>query len=162
MAKTQKEAVYVATRSVLSDNGIVFEDKQDIKDVMTTDMRKSIISIVVEGLKSGEVALKEGYDMSKVEGYTNGMVSNWFRKDKRFNGGTKHVVLNPGSRAGSTNPQIKEMRKLLKTVEPGSAAARQVETVLAAAIIEHKAASQKQVKIDVDALPAELRDLVKE
>ena len=45
------------------------------------------------------------------------MLSNWLRKDKRLNGNVQYVAKNPGSRAGSTDPQIKAMRVLLSTQE---------------------------------------------
>ena len=159
--KAQKEAVYEATRSTLNEKGIKFEDGQDAKPLIDTDMRKSIIGIVVAGCQDGSVLLKEGFDQSKLPTYTSGLVSNWLRKDKRLNGGDAYQTQNPGSRAGSSNPEIKEIRKLLKTVEAGSAAEEKIKGVLAEKIAEHKAKNQKKVEIDMDALPEALREYVK-
>jgi len=160
--KTQKEAVYEATRSVLKEHAIKFEDGQEVKPLVSTDMRKSIISIVVEGFKAGTVAIRDDFDQAKLDSYTNGMVSNWFRKDDRLNGGVKHEIANPGSRAGASNPEIKEIRKLMKTLEASDPNYAKVETILNQKVAEHKASKQKKIEIDVSNLPEELKNLVQQ
>ena len=157
---TQKQGVYQATRSVLQENGVVFEDRQDVKPLVTTEMRKNIISIVVAGLKEGNIMIRDDFDEVKLESYTKGMVSNWFRKDERLNGGVKHEIANPGSRAGATNPKIREIKKLLATLTSDDKNKAKVEAVLAEEIAKHKAATQKKIEIDIDQLPDDLKDLV--
>ena len=167
--KKQSEAVYEATRAVLKENEIVFEDGQDVKPLVNDDMKKSIVDIVMEGLKTGKVALRDGYDHSKLPTYTKGMVANWFRKDSRLNGGVKHKVANPGIRAGSSDLGVKEMRKLLKihkTPENGVVDKKVVAKIEAAIDAKIKSIklekARKIIDVDVNHLPDDLKDLVPE
>ena len=51
-----------------------------------------------------------------MKSYVSGLVNNWIRKYKPFNQGVKYEIKNPGSRKGSGDEQVREMRKLLKTI----------------------------------------------
>jgi hypothetical protein len=125
--KTQKQAVYEATSNVLSDLGIHFTDGMNVCEVITDDARDAIQTIVFEGFRDSAISLdttdankdKLSSD-SKLKAYVSGLVSNWFRKDKRLNGGTQYIAKNPGSRAGSNDPEVRELRKALKIFEKGS------------------------------------------
>jgi hypothetical protein len=162
----QSEAVYKATIEVLADKGIHFEDGQNISDVMTTDIRKEVISIVCEGFKAGSVDLKDTpsnqaklADDAKLREYTNGLVSNWYRKDQRFNGGEAYTPKNPGSRAGSQDEQVKAIRALLKSGKLDDSGMQLAQAKLDERLAEIRAASST-VEIDVDALPDDLKYLV--
>ena len=103
----QREAVYSATKSVLKDATVSFEDGNNINTVMTEDFRKRIHAIVVSAFKEGKVEFKATAsndsklaNESELSSYVSGLISNWFRKDKRFNGNTTYSAKNPGSRAG--------------------------------------------------------------
>jgi hypothetical protein len=117
----QREAVYSATKSVLADAGIKFEDGADISLVMTEGLRSKITAIVCGGFKAGTVDLKDTPSNKtklssepELNSYVSGLISNWFRKDIRFNGGVSYEPKNPGSRTGSTDPQLKALRQLHK------------------------------------------------
>jgi len=111
---TQEEAVFQAITNVVGE--------QEGAYTPTKEQRAQVTEILVEGFKSGTIALKDTpanaeklADDAKLRSYCSGLQSNWLRKDPRLNGGVKYVAKNPGSRAGSTDPQVKAMRTLLQT-----------------------------------------------
>ena len=103
---TQKEAVFQAVVNVCGDQEVYNPSKEQ---------RASVNQILFEGFKAGSVELERTYSDTELKAYVSGLQSNWLRKDKRLNGGVAYVAKNPGSRAGSTDPQIKAMRALLST-----------------------------------------------
>ena len=147
----QKEAVFQAVTNVCgpSDTGAF---------TPTKEQRSSINQILFAGFQAGEIKYEgdvpEGADLKS---YVSGLQSNWLRKDKRLNGNTTYVAKNPGSRAGSSDAQIVAMRMLLTTVDPTKKA--QIQAFIDKRLAEIKPA--KSVTIDVDALPEELKHLVK-
>ena len=155
----QKEAVYTTVINVLSENGIKFEEGMIVKEVLTTEMKKTISSILFEGFRSDEIELKKCFEDDKLKGYISGLLNNWLRKDKRFNNGKDYEVKNPGSRAGSGDSQIKELRKLLKVEGLTEEQVTKVQAAIKARLIEIK--PETQMVINVDELPEHLRDLVK-
>ena len=160
----QKDAVYQATYNVLADNDITFEDHSDITEVMTKEYRTLIICIVCEGFKAGEVQFKDTPankeklgDDGKLKEYVSGLVSNWHRKDKRFNGNTTYKLKNPGSRAGQGDEQLKALRALYKQfkgVDDGKAT--EIQTAIDTRVGQIRTEKAKQVQVNIDALPAEL------
>ena len=111
---TQEEAVFLAITNVCEAIEGKFEPSKD--------ERAKVTEILVEGFKAGKIALKDTpnnqaklSDDAKLRSYCSGLQSNWLRKDPRLNGNVKYVAKNPGSRAGSTDPQVKAMRVLLAT-----------------------------------------------
>jgi len=118
---------------------------------------------VTTAMAAGEIELKEDarkkYDTeSKLRSYCDGLVSNWLRKDDRLNGGEKYEPKNPGSRAGSGDEVVRELRKLKKITADEThltAIDAEIEKRLAAI----KASKAKDVEIDVEKLPEELRHL---
>lgn len=136
----QRESVYVATMNVLADHSVNFDEGQDVSTVMTKDIRKEIVAIVTQSIMAGETEFSAEASTKhdtepKVRAYTSGLVNNWHRKDKRFNGGTKYEAKNPGSRTGSSDEQIKALKTLRTTKEGDEEALK----VIDAAITERKA-----------------------
>lgn len=166
----QKTAVYATLHSVCKDKGIEFVDGKTIANNLPKDVKAIIIGIVTEGLMDGSVSLKdtEGNtekrsDETKMKGYTEGLVSNWLRKDNRLNGGTSYETKNPGSRAGSSDAGVKEMRKLLKALtEAGDEDnAIKVQAEIDARLAEIRKERAKDVNINMELIPEKLRDLLK-
>ena len=166
MSKTQREAVYSATKNVLAEAGISFEDHQDnIKDVMTDDLRTSITSIIVESFKAGEVEFKDTpankeklADDSKLKSYVSGLVSNWYRKDKRFNQNVTYEAANPGSRAGQGDSQMKNLRLLKKQFEAAGKDTKEIDEAIEARATVIKASKAKSIEVNLDEIPAELKE----
>ena len=161
----QRQAVYVATMNVLAEHEIPFDDGQagGAEKVVTKDMRASIVDGISLAILNGEVEMstegKAKYnDLKKMKTYVSGLVSNWFRKDPRLNGNTKHQAKNPGSRAGAGDEQIKALKTLL-TVKAGDAeAVAAIEQAIEARKTEISAS--KQVELTpamIECLPAELK-----
>jgi len=160
---TQKEAVYNITMSVLYENKVVFDEgEQHINEVMTKEMRSTITECLMDSFRFGdEVKLDKDYDYKKLRAYTQGVISNWYRKDPRLNGGTKYIPKKKGSRVGLNDPQVKAMRKMLKEVKKTNNQqhinAIQTEINKRLAIIQSEKAKSK---VDVSAIPEHLRHLV--
>lgn len=150
----QKEAVYTAICSVLGEAGIPFTEGMNVASVMSKEFRAQVNGILFEGFRSGSITLDREFTDTELKAYVSGLQSNWIRKDKRLNGDVAYIAKNPGSRAGSGDPQLKAMRALLSTLTSPSDKA-EVQKHIDARVSE--IASTKTVKvIDYSALPADL------
>jgi hypothetical protein len=161
----QRQATVNTILSVLNDNGIDYElnGPTAVKDVLTDSMKAQVRDILFTSFRNGQVEYKSSFqskvdDDSELKKYISGLVNNWIRKAKEFNSGNTYKAKNPGSRAGSTDPEVKEMRKLLSvTTDPESRA--MIESAISERIAALKAEKQ-QVEIDVNNLPEHLKHLV--
>jgi len=147
---TQKEAVF---ETVCKFYGQKFKNGMD----HSKDDKSKIVDALIESFEKGKWEIKS--EQENLRTYVIGLLNNHLRKDTRMNGGDKYTAKNPGSRAGQGDPEIKEARKLLKTFEEGSDQYNKIQSVITAKVEAAKAEKQK-TSIDVEALPAELRELV--
>lgn len=164
---SQRQAVFTATMNVLADKGISFDEGQTptAQELVTKDMRKSIMEVVTNGIQNGEVEFSDDArakhtTVEKVRTYVSGLINNWFRKDKRLNGGAKYESKNPGSRAGSTDEQIKALKTLRKAKSDDADAVKAIDEAIATRQAEIAATKVKRVEVtqeQLDAIPAELR-----
>lgn len=157
---TQKEATFNAVMSVLAENGISVSEGTDVNTLMNKELRSQISAILIEGFHNETIELDKAYDDKGLKGYTSGLLSNWLRKDKRLNGGTKYSAKNPGSRAGSGDPSLTAMRRLLTTLTTDEDKA-EVQEAINARLAEIQASKVKAVSIDASVLPAELAKFIK-
>ena len=154
----QKEGVFNAVCAVTE------QESFDGAVTLTKEQRASVISIVTEGLVSGDIdmtaaAREKHNDEAKMRTYTNGLVSNWLKKDLRLNGNEPHKPKNPGSRAGSSDAVIKNLKALKSTLSnPEQIAA--VDAEIDKRLATLKAEKTKTVEIDINLIPEDLRDLV--
>ena len=150
---TQGELVYIAVRSVFTSNEAVPSTKS-----WTDDQLKRVHDRVLLGFVNGEVSKNSGgNDEVALRKYIPGLVNNWVRKDTRLNGGTKYVPLNPGSRTGSGDETLKNLKLMLGMVsDPDAKVAVQAE-------IDKRieALKPKTVTLNIDAIPEALRHLIK-
>jgi hypothetical protein len=147
---TQKDAVFSAVTNVCGD--------QDGAYSLSKEQRASVNQILFEGFKNGSIVFNGDLPQDKeLRAYVSGLQSNWLKKDKRLNGNTQYMAKNPGSRKGSTDPQIKAMRALLATRSNESERA-EIQAFIDSRLAEIKPA--KVVSINVNDLPAELQHLV--
>ena len=161
MGIKQKDSVFAAVTTVLEESG------QEINGAvtLTKDQRSQVVSMVASSLMSGETEFSSEasakYDtLDKVKSYTVGLVNNWLRKDTRLNGGSKYQPKNPGSRQGSSDPVIKELKKLLSTLtEEDQREAVQNEINTRQAELQASRQAAKKVSINSDLLPEHLRNL---
>jgi len=170
MAMKQREAVYLSTTEVLAHKGIEFMPSvTDVRDVVNTEIRKEIADRVVNLFKSGGVEFK-GTDANQAKlsdekllrNYVTGLITNWFNKDPQLNGGSKYQAKNPGSRAGSSDAQLKEMRLLKKHLETigNTEGIARVEEAIQARIAELRTEKAPTLpEVSTDNLPDFLKDL---
>lgn len=154
----QKEAVFNAVCEVLG------QDSFDSAVELSKDSRAIVIKIVSDGLTLGTVELSDAArakfdDDQKMRTYTNGLVSNWLRKDLRLNGGTPYQTKNPGSRAGAGDPLLKNLKALQSTLTDADQIAA-VQGEIDKRMAELKKQRAKKVTIDVDLIPDDLRLLI--
>ena len=162
---TQREAVFTAVKSVLTEAGVKFEEGQNVSELMTTELRAQVNAILVEGFKASTIELKDTAtnrakleDEAELKKYVSGLQSNWLNKDSRLNGATKYVPKNPGSRTGSQDPQIAALRGLMKTkTEADEIAEIQGYIDERLAQLATAKVKTKQVKVNFSDLPQELQ-----
>ena len=160
----QREGVVNTILSVLKSKGIDYQLGGETPVSQYKDSFKAeTIAIVAAGFMSGSIEMsadaKAKYhtiDLLRTK-YVPGLVDNWVRKFKPFNGGEKYEAKNPGSRSGSQDEQIKAMRNLLKCVADPETKA-EIQLAIDARMAEIK--PNTTVEINVDALPEHLRHLV--
>lgn len=161
----QKTAVCNALIAVLADRGVKYEinGSTPIKEVLTDKDLATVRAFIFAGFRNGEIAMDSESaakytDDSAMKTYVSGLVNNWVRKEKTFNAGKTYAAKNPGSRKGSSDEKIKQMKLLLgQTTNPEHRALIQAE-------IDSRIAEIKptvSVEIDASKLPASLQHLVK-
>jgi len=142
----QGDAVYQAIVNVCG--------QQDTKYEPSKEQRASVKQILFDGFKAGTIVLGKEYTDEELSAYIPGLISNWLRKDKRLNGGVAYVPANPGSRAGSSDPQVKAMRLLLASkTDPEERA--EIQGFIDARVATLKPA--KTVDLNIDDLPEALK-----
>ena len=153
---TQKEAVFQAVTKII---GSEFKEGMDCGAWFKArpEAKAELQAAVLEAFNSGACEIKSAQE--NMNTYVQGLISNHLRKDIRINGGEKYVAANPGSRAGQSDPQIKAMRQLAKTLEEGSAEHTKVVNAINEKLAAIKAEKAK-VEINVDDLPEDLKSLV--
>ena len=164
MSISQKQAVYEAVTTILTENKVSFEDGQNAAELLTKEMRAEVVALVSQGMMQGEVDIADDKrNEDYIKGYTPSLVSNHLNKDTRLNGGSKYVTKNPGSRAGSGDAQLKALRGLKATLTASNASEKEIAEIdghiedRLKAIAAAKPAKVKTVKVNFDDLPEELR-----
>ena len=155
---SQKEAVFSAVSSVLSEANIVVNEGESFATHMNRELRAQVTNILVEGFGNGTIVLDKAFaSEAELRTYCSGLTSNWLRKDTRLNGGIKYEAKNPGSRVGSSDVQLKAMRALLSTKTDPSERA-EIQTFIDARVSEIKVSRKPAKTIDFSALPVELAE----
>ena len=146
--KKQKEAVFETIN-------IMFEIVTGAPVALSKSQKDEVITVLVDGFANKQIEysgeLPQGQDLRN---YCSGLLNNWLRKDTRLNGGVQYQAKNPGSRTGSTDPQIKAMRALLAT-RTDEAERAEIQAFIDARIAQIKPVTK--VQVNVDDLPAELK-----
>lgn len=162
----QRDAVYSAVTSVLSDAGVHFEDGMNVSTMLTKEHRGSVQAIIVEGFTSGKIAFEASEanaekmsNPAKLNAYVSGLISNWVRKDKRLNGNEAYAAKNPGSRTGSSDEQLKTLRALKKRFA-GTEKESIIDAQIDKRVSELRAAKAKTTELSAEqlaALPEDVR-----
>ncbi|CAB4125693.1 hypothetical protein UFOVP53_202 [uncultured Caudovirales phage] len=154
----QREATVNCILSVLEERGVEYElnGPTPIATVLNSDDKHKVRSILITMFQQGKIDFKDSSRLSDdkyMKEYVSGLVNNWIRKAPEFNGNAKYEAKNPGSRAGSGDEQIREMKKLLSTVTD-QATKDLIQSHIDARVAEIKPAT---VSVNYDAIPADLR-----
>lgn len=142
----QKEATYAAVINVTGFNG-------EGVCAPTKEERAQISAILIEGFSSNQISIERVFSATELKSYVSGLLSNWLRKDTRLNGDVKYQAKNPGSRQGSSDPQLKALMTLFSTLTE-DAEKTEVMTYITARKAELNVPKVKE--IDYSVLPADL------
>lgn len=153
----QKEGTFNAVTEVMGEIDGAF--------VPTKEQRIKIIALITSGIMNQEITYRKDHtNVVEVKTYANGLLSNYLAKDSRLNGNVKYEVKNPGSRAGNTDPTIKEMRKLKANLIAAGQTdqIKVIDEAIAKRVSElsTKAPVKKVIKVDMDKIPEELKVLL--
>ena len=157
----QREATVNCILSALEERGVEYElnGPTPISEVLTPDDKKNVRSILFTMFQQGKVDFKDSsklQDTKYMTDYISGLVNNWIRKAPEFNSQVKYEAKNPGSRQGSQDEQVREMKKLLSTVQD------QATKDLIQSHIDNRLAELKPaITVNLDLIPESLRHLIK-
>jgi hypothetical protein len=158
----QRSATVNVLLSVFNESGneYVLNGEVNLKDVITPDQKQKTKQILFTMFREGKITYKPEFeakvqDDSELNKYIGGLINNWLRKAKELNNGEKYEAQNPGSRAGSGDPQVRELKKLLAKVKGTTHEAK-----VQAAIAERLEEIKPKVEINTDLIPESLQGLV--
>ncbi len=160
----QKEAVFSAVKSAFKNHHISFiEGQTDVASETKSnkDLRSEIVTSLYNSFVAGEIAFGSVFKSdADMKSYASSLLNNWIRKDVRLASGIKYVTKNPGSRAGSSDPELKELNKLLM-VQTNAKADHSIISAIKLAITtkteERKLAkTSKTTKVDMSKISPDL------
>ena len=160
---SQKDAVVKQVKAIL---GSSFDPTKPVKELLTKSQIIEVRANVVAEIMAGNIAYS--LDISDEAGmatYVAGLVSNHIRKAKELNGGQSYRP--ETTNAGKNDERLRELSKLLKTVEKESDDYKQIsfailerKTELGVTVSTPRPRKKKEAKeivIDINALPESLR-----
>lgn len=149
----QKEGVYSVVMSYLSEHGLTHDNESALQ--LSDEQRKDIKMILAIGFHEGKIDMTErarakynSVDKLNKE-YVGGLLSNWLRKDLRLNGNVPHEIKSPGSRSGSGDAIVKNLKLLLKDPRLSESQRKQVEAQIAKRQSEIKAKLTPEINWEV-------------
>ena len=128
MSVSQREIVYTTVTSVFAQSKVAFTPSQSVaKDLCTSDLRKAVTQDIMAAFRAGQVELKATDANAKkiasdpeLRKYISGLITNWFNKDPRLNGGTGGSTASTGTKSSggrlNSDPEIRRLRNLHKTL----------------------------------------------
>ena len=156
----QRKATCSTVLAVLEERGVNYElnGVTTVSEVLTEADKKAVRDTLFSMFRGNQVEMSDEakikYEDDKaLKSYISGLVNNWIRKAPEFNNNQAYVAKNPGSRAGSGDVQIKEMKKLLN-VTKDETAKKEIQSCIDARIQEIKPV---ETNIDFDKIPESLR-----
>ena len=165
MKMNQRKATVYTILAVLEERGEAYElnGSKAIAEILTDADKKAVRDALFSMFRSSQVEMAEDSqekyaDDGKLKNYIGGLVNNWIRKAPEFNCGGKYTPKNPGSRVGSGDEQIREMKKLLSSTADAETKAV-IQSHIDSRLAEIKPTTQ--VTVDASKLPESLRHLVK-
>ena len=163
--KTQSQATIDITVNYCKEKEIhATPFETDYKEVLSSDDKKAIVSMVFEGMVNGDISVNEA-SLVKYENdhkawrrYTVGLLNDRLRKAKALNGNTTYVAKEPGKLSGARDPELKALMQVLTLKNtPEVKAEIQAEIDRRKGEIAVTKATKTAKPINYDALPADLR-----
>lgn len=162
----QKGAVVATVLAMLAEYDIEFTPFQEAplaKELLDDKMKAEVRAILFEGFRNDEIVLSEKAKVkyktdAALKVYVSGLLNNHLRKAKELNGNVQWVADKPGSRAGSGDETVREMKKMLKGFDPTSEEYRLIQVEIDKRIALIKPA--KSVVINADVIPEHLKHLL--
>ena len=157
----QREATVNCILSVLEERGVEYElnGPTPINEVLTPDDKKNVRSILFTMFQQQKIDFRDTSRLSDTKymtDYISGLVNNWIRKAPEFNNDSKYQAKNPGSRYGTQDEQVREMKKLLSTVTDQA-----TKDIIQSHIDTRLQELKPAVTVNLDLIPASLRHLIK-
>ena len=149
----------------MDDQEIPFDEGQDLAPMLKShpDCRQMIVNELVDGFNKGEIELTKPLDPVELKNYSNGLLTNWVRKDKRLNGNVKYHITEPGSRTSSADVVMKQLKKVLRILLVNNTDPLEIE--LLKNLIKRRSEEVRKKKvvkenIDIDHIPEHLKHLI--
>ena len=148
----QKNGVY----SVVSELCVIENKKCEIGDEKSLVVDKLCVMFENGEIEMSERAREKYIGTKELRGYVGGLVNNWLRKDVRLNGGEKYVTKNPGSRVGTSDKMLKNL-KLLRSTLTDEVKIKEIDKVIEERVQEIKVEKNKDVVVDMSVISDELK-----
>ena len=146
----QKDGVFAAVLAVCGPNF-----NQPILEHVSDGQLKDIHDLVVAEFQAGNIEYRGGCPAEeRIRKYVPSLVNNWMRKDLRLNGGKEYEPKRPGSRQGSGDEQLRNLKALLELV-PDATAKAEIRKAIEQRTMELEAA--KRPTVDITKVPEHLR-----
>lgn len=164
----QKDAIYNLIVGAFATANIPFNDGMDVASTMKDKtFRASVQAAAEAGFLAGEIPFEDTPSNrekmttpAKLSQYVSGLISNWVRKDVRLNGNTKYAAKNPGTRVGSTDPQLKALRQLATQFKGDSLKFAEIQNHITTRVSALQSEKAKSIKVDLSVLdPALVAEL---
>jgi len=159
--RSQKNAVCELLLLALSNHGVEYElnGVTPIKEYLTPDIKKWVRSEVTQGFYEGTIQMtpeaqtKYFGNEKEMSKYVSGLVNNWIKRCKEFNGGVKYVPTT--TRGGQSDDKVRAMRDL-KKLHTDPEVLKEIDKAIEIRLAEIK----PTIEINAELLPANLRYLV--
>ena len=156
MSMNQKSGVWSCVCDAFGQTS--FDGPVQLSELEKSTILNQLATMFLDGdIEMTEAARTKYHTHDLMVGYCKGLLNNWIRKDIRLNGGTKYEAKNPGSRAGSGDTMLRELKKLRVKVGSDADAVSKVDE----AIAERQAELVKPVEINEEHIPEGLKHLLK-
>jgi hypothetical protein len=154
---SQSDAVLAATLSVFGDR---YSPTVPIKSIASDADRQAVHALLIEGFQNGTIRLSDKIDATNIKElntYVSGLISNWWKKNPKLNGGVKYEPQTSRPQASSPVKAIMALRMECEA-KGNQEGVQQCDAYLAKLEAEMIA---KKNAIDESKIPMELRGLLK-
>lgn len=161
--KTQSQAVINFVVNLAKEKGYdAREFETDYKTILSKDDVNVVVEMTFAGLQNGTISMTEASqakfqdDEKALRRYVVGLVNDRLRKAKAINGNTTYEYKEPGKNKFNKDVQLKALYQILE-LHKGTDNEAEIQEAIDARTAEITKDKPKQVVINYDALPDDLR-----